>query len=389
MAAEVALYSAVDGTLTHYAVDVAGATLERRSSVELPAKLQYAWRHPSRPILYATTSSSGPRQKSDRNHVSALAIAPDGALRPIGDPRPLPFRAVHCCTDPQGRFLLNGHNFQGGGITVYRLRDDGAIGEEIAQDPALDCGIYPHQVRVFPSGRTALIVDRGINPQGETPERPGALRSFAIGEGRLAAGQVIAPQGGYGFGPRHVDFHPTQPWLYASDERTNRLHMLRHAGDVMEAAPGFTRDSLAKPDDVRPRQLGGAIRVHPDGRTVYMVNRADRTIDHAGWPVFGGGENNVAVFSMDPATGEPRPIQHADTRSFHVRTFAIDPGGRLLVTASIKPLAMLDGGQVRQVAAALSLFRIARDGTLDFVRHYDVATPDGSLHYWMGMVPLA
>ena len=113
--------------------------------------------------------------------------------------------------------------------------------------------------------------------------------------------------------------------MYVSDERTNRLYMFRFVDDQLEAEPAHTRDTLANPDDVRPRQLAGPIHVHPSGNAVYVVNRSDHAVDVGGRRVFGGGENNIAVYAIDPVTGEPFLIQHADTRSFHVRTFACDP----------------------------------------------------------------
>ena len=52
MAAErVALYAAVGPELTHYEVDVEGATLTRRSTIALPANVHYGWPHASRPLL--------------------------------------------------------------------------------------------------------------------------------------------------------------------------------------------------------------------------------------------------------------------------------------------------------------------------------------------------
>ncbi len=386
MARRVALYSAVDQALTHFDVDVEAATLARRSTIDLPAKVQYAWPHPSRRHLYVSTSNGGPRVPSDVNHVSALAIGPEGTPRLDGEPRPLPRRAVHMCVHPGGRFALNAHNFQGGGLTVHRIGPDGRLGDAVAQDATLNLGIYPHQVMVSPSGRRVWMIDRGNKAVDGKPEDPGALRSFVFDDGELSPGQVVAPGGGYGFGPRHVVFHPTQPWMYVSDERTNRLYMFRLVGDALEPAPAYTRATLANPADCRPRQIAGAIHMHPHGRAVYVANRADQAIDVNGAKVFGGGENNIAVFAIDPATGEPTPIQHADTRSIHVRTFACDPSGRLLVTASIKAHAVLEGGRAQPVPAALSVFRIGDRGTLDFVRKIDIETRGDGMQYWMGML---
>ena len=74
----VALYSAVDDALTHYEVDVDDATLTARSTVRMSAKVQYAWPHPSRSVLYVSTSTAGPRTPSAHNHLSAMAVAADG-----------------------------------------------------------------------------------------------------------------------------------------------------------------------------------------------------------------------------------------------------------------------------------------------------------------------
>ncbi|NYE23154.1 lactonase family protein [Pigmentiphaga litoralis] len=384
----ITLYSAVGATLTHYEVDADGATVQVRSSVELPAPLQYAWPHPTLPLLYCSTSNGGPRVASDINPVVVLEIGADGSPRLRDIHANLPHRAVHVCIDPTGRYMVNAHNFGGGALTVHRLRTNGDVDDQVNQEQKADFGIYPHQVRVFPSGRTVLISDRGNKAQAGKPEDPGALRTYGFEAGQLTPSQVIAPQGGFGFGPRHVDFHPTRPWIYVSDERENRLYMFRYSeGDEIEALPAHTLDTLADPAERKPRQIAGTVHVHPRGQCVYVANRADGTVDHDGRPVFNGGDNTIAVYAIDPDTGEPRILQHADTHGFHARTFACDPEGRVLVAASIKPMDVVgEGDQIVTVPAALAVFRIAEDGRLTFIRRIDVPTPPGRMQYWMGII---
>lgn len=50
---KVALYASVGSVLTQYDVDVDGLTLTARSSVTLPANVQYAWPHRSHGYLYS------------------------------------------------------------------------------------------------------------------------------------------------------------------------------------------------------------------------------------------------------------------------------------------------------------------------------------------------
>ena len=80
-------------------------------------------------------------------------------------------------------------------------------------------------------------------------------------------------------------------------------------------------------------------------------------------------------------------IQHADPRSYHVRTFTIDPSGQVLVAASIVDMRVRDGNNVHHVPAGLSVFRIGADGKLVFVRKFDVEL-GGKFQWWAGIVSL-
>ena len=94
-----------------------------------------------------------------------------------------------------------------------------------------------------------------------------------------------------------------------------------------------------------------------------------------------GGENSVAVFAIDATTGEPSRVQNIDGRGLQLRTFGIEPAGRLLVVASIMSLA--NG----TLPAGITVMRLAGDGKLTFVRKYDVDVGDKQ-QFWTGMVTL-
>jgi 6-phosphogluconolactonase len=106
-------------------------------------------------------------------------------------------------------------------------------------------------------------------------------------------------------------------------------------------------------------------------------------VEEGGRKVFAGGENTLAAYAIDPATGEPNPIQHVDTHGIHCRTFHIDPSGKLLVAAHIQGITLRSG---EQVPCCLSLFRIGDDGKLAYVRKYEVDVSGGRTQWWMGMV---
>jgi Lactonase, 7-bladed beta-propeller len=154
-----------------------------------------------------------------------------------------------------------------------------------------------------------------------------------------------------------------------------------------------------EPGDCLPRRNLGRAEQHPgassrghgprasERRFVYGANRAQGTAEFQGKQVFKGGENSIVVYAIDQSTGEPRPIQHADTQKIHPRTFHIDPSGRLLVAEHNLPVNVRDGDKVRTVPAGLSMFRVGDDGKLTLVRTCDVEVGDKSM-FWMGIVPL-
>jgi 6-phosphogluconolactonase (cycloisomerase 2 family) len=320
----------------------------------------------------------------DTHHVSAFRLDSAGTLTPHGQPVPLPSRPIHLTTDKPSEYVLVAFN-NPSAIHVYRINRDATLGDEVPQSGSIDAGIFAHQVRVTDDNRLAILVTRGNDPTGDKPEDPGALKVFSFSQGRLTNTVSVAPNGGYGFGPRHVDFHPNKPWVYVSLERENKLDMFMLDGETVSPAPAFRKETLARPHNILSRQAAGTVHVHPNGRFVYVANRADTTTEVDGQKVFVGGENNLATYSINQETGEPTPIDHTETHGIHCRTFHIDPSGRLLVAAHIRPLLVKEGATVRQVPACLSVFRLGQDGKLDFVRKYDIDVGNATM-FWMGMV---
>ena len=228
---KVALYANVGAELTHYDVDVAGELI-KRGTVTLPASVQYAWPHVSRRHLYVATSSSasGYGAAGTEHHVTAFAIDPaSGALTPHGAPIRLPTRPIHMTTDIPSRNILVAFN-NPSALRVYRINEDFTPGEEVKQPGAIDAGIYAHQVRVSPDNRLTILVTRGNEGTPTKAEDPGALKVFDYKDGVLANEASIAPNGGKEFGPRHLDFHPTKPWMYVSIETQNKMYTSSDGG---------------------------------------------------------------------------------------------------------------------------------------------------------------
>lgn len=384
-AGAVALYASIGPNLVHYDLEVDTGALTRRDEVVLPANVQYAWPHASRRFLYVASSSTtvGVGARAGSAHfLHAFRIDAAGSLTPHGEGIALPTRPIHCCSDIPSEHVLVAFN-NPSALRVYQIKPDGSLGAEVPQAEPIEAGTYAHQVRVSPDNRLVILVARGNDATADRPEDPGALKVFQYARGKLTKEVSVAPQGGRGFGPRHLDFHPTQPWLYVSRERENALSLFRREGDRVRPEPDFTASTLAAPSATR--QQAGAVHVHPNGRFVYGVNRLDLGAITPGAPLAASGDNSLVVFALDPATGEPKAIQHVDTRGIHDRTFHIDPTGRLLATAHVRTLEVNTDGATRIFPAGVTLFRIGDNGRLDYIRKYDFDVGSQQL-FWMGMV---
>jgi 6-phosphogluconolactonase len=381
-------YAAVGSDLALYGMNVDDATLEKRGTVTLPGNVQYGWPHPSRQFFYVVSSGGGPGVASDKNFANAFRIDPaTGALTPHGQPVSLPSRPIHTSVDIAGAYLLTAYN-EPSSLTVHRINRDGTLGERVNQPNTLDTGKYAHQIRATPDNQNVILITRGNNAPGDNPVNPGSIKTFAFKDGVLTQLAAIQPGDGMHFGPRHLDFHPTQPWVYVSIESQNKLYVYkRDAATGLAREPMFVKETLADPKSPL-RQGAGTIHFHPNGRTLYVANRASATVEFEGKKVFAGGENGIAVFAIDPSTGEPTLVQSMDGRGITLRTFALDPSARILVAASQIALPVRDGGAVKMLPAGLSVFRIGADGKLDFARKYDVDVGDRN-QFWSGVVALA
>jgi 6-phosphogluconolactonase (cycloisomerase 2 family) len=383
------VYSSIGPVLTIWALDTATATLAKRSTVTLPGFVTEATLHPSKKIIYIVW---GRFQDGFQIHaqphehgMSAFNIdSATGNLTPHGPSVSLgktPGYISAVTTDISGRYVLASDS-DPSRISVHRLRADGTIGQEIVSPGTLDFGIHAHQIRIDPSNQTVVLPCRGDSVNGT--ELPGSLRLFAFKDGILTARQSIGPGNGFDFNARHMDFHPSGQWEYFTTERQNKLLVYERKHDGSLGQQLYSKDTLARPSTVSPGQIAGTVHVHPNGRFVYVANRASSTTVVNGARVWAGGENSLAVFSINPSTGEPTLIQHMDTRGLHPRTFALDPSSRVIVAANNLSLPTREG---TDIPASLSTYRIGSDGKLEFVRKYDVDLND-SQQFWAGIVPL-
>ena len=229
-----------------------------------------------------------------------------------------------------------------------------------------------------------------------TGELEGSLGVFWYAGGQLAPLARIAADpsraarwqgvknGAHGFAARHVDFHPTRPWMYLCVECQGEIQLYDYDERAVAPAPRAIRSTLEGAPLGRSMQMASAIHVHPSGRFVYVSNRARETETVDGVQVFAGGANDIAVFRIDPQSGVPEFIQRVDTLGVFPRTFGIDGSGSVLVVGNQEPLTLRIDAALRKVVPSLVVFRIGDDGRLAFLKEHDLPD-DGDICFWAGV----
>src|SRR6202165_3758280 len=262
-------YTSAGPELTVYSVDVDNAVLVKRDTVSMPANIQYAWPHPSKRYLYVVSSNGGSGSTGiagDKHVASAFRIDPaTGALTPHGAPQTFPSRPIHTSVDISGEYLLTAFN-NPSALTVHRINSDGTLGERVEQPEKLDTGKFAHQIRVTPDNRQVILVTRGNNAPTDNPKDAGSIKTFSFEKGVLKNLAAIQPGDGMQFGPRHLDFHPTQPWVFVSIESQNKLYVYKRDAETGPSPEAiFIKETLSDPKSPA-RQAVGTVHVHPDGR---------------------------------------------------------------------------------------------------------------------------
>jgi 6-phosphogluconolactonase len=268
--------------------------------------------HPSGKFLYAVNeidSFKGEKAGS----LSAFSISkPDGKLTLLNTVSTKGTGPCHVSIDPSGQTAMIA-NYGGGSIASYGIGSDGKLTEAVSfiqhsgsgANPGRQRGPHAHSINVDASRGHAIVADLGLDK----------LFFYKLDSAKhtLTAGSSIdLPPGS---GPRHFALHPNKKFGYVINEMLMNISAIsigNESGRIMQTIstlPGPTEKGFSTAEVV----------VHPNGKFVYGSNR---------------GHNTIASFSVDPASGQLKAIDHTSTQGKTPRNFAIDPSGKFLIAAN-------------------------------------------------------
>ena len=219
----------------------------------------------------------------------------------------------YVCLDQTARFVLAA-NYQGGNIAALALRPDGSIGDwtGFAQhtgssiDPKRQTHPYAHSIIVDPTNRFALVADLGVDKL--------FVYRFDAKTGALTPNDPAFAKITPGSGPRHVKFHPNGRWVFLLNEIACTVIAL----DWDSAKGALTERQVIPtlPADFKGENTCAEIEVHPNGRFLYATNR---------------GHDSLAVFAIDPTSGQLTFVERVASRGKWPRNFAFDPTAKWIV----------------------------------------------------------
>jgi 6-phosphogluconolactonase len=268
--------------------------------------------HPSGRFLYAVGEVSS-FEGAKTGAVSAFAIDPktgDLALlnqQPSGGTGP-----CHLVVDKTGRNVLVA-NYGGGTVAVLPIEPDGrlkpasSVRAHEGSGPNTGRQEKPHAHGIYldAAERFALSPDLGA-------DRVFVYR-FDAAKGTLEphGAAPLAP----GSGPRHLAFHPSGgAYLYVINELLSTVTAFSY--DAEKGALTSLQTVSALPAGFAGKSSTAEIAVSADGRFVYGSNR---------------GDDSLAVFAVDKATGRLTPAGHVSVGGKNPRHFTIDPTGRWIL----------------------------------------------------------
>jgi 6-phosphogluconolactonase len=119
-----------------------------------------------------------------------------------------------------------------------------------------------------------------------------------------------------GSGPRHLTFYPNKKYAYLINELTGDVVAFNYNDGKLREIQKI----LAHPKNFKGVIGSAEIIISPDGKFLYASNRGD--------------ENNLAIFSIDAATGKLTLKDYQPTLGKAPRSFVIDPTGDYLLAAN-------------------------------------------------------
>jgi 6-phosphogluconolactonase len=287
--------------------------------------------------LYAVSTDS---QGDDEQTLRAFDLLDHGAgLKQLNEVSSKGVNPCHVSVDASGTNLYTA-NYSSGGIAQYQIRGDGSLGDNLyaenftgkSVDPRRQQGSHAHYIHATVDNQFILTADLGTDKvMVHSPDADGKLQVYE----KQPYFELPA-----GSGPRHLEFHPNNQWIYVLNELKSTITKVSyHNGSFIV---GETISTL--PDDFDSVSYSAAVRIHPLGKIIYSSNR---------------GHDSISVFTIGEE-GDLSRVQTFEEGLGWVRDFNVTPSGKFIVAGNEKKnqvvlLKIGDNGHIVRYISSLEL----------------------------------
>ena len=225
---------------------------------------------------------------------------------------------LHPCyvtVDHLGKWVFAA-NYTSGTAAMIALNTDGSLGS--VKQILKDTGSGPnkqrqkephvHSAMLSPDNNYLLTPDLGTDKV--------MIYQFDKNKGILNAAKPAFSESIPGSGPRHLDFHPNNRFVYLIEELTGTVVAFKYrSGKLqkiqrMSALPANFTGSIGSAD----------IHISRDGEFLYCSNR--------------GSSNSITIFKIDSLTGKLTLVGEQSCLGKTPRNFNFDPTGNFLLVAN-------------------------------------------------------
>jgi 6-phosphogluconolactonase len=211
---------------------------------------------------------------------------------------------AHLSTDRYGRYLLAAY-YVAAKVTVHAIEKDGSLHEKPVQ--SVPTAEKAHAIVLDPTNRFAFVPHTG----------PNAIFQFTFDSatGKLSPGKSPRLDTPANTGPRHIAFHQRLDAAYVANEQGGSVTAYKFDKGAGTLAPLQTVSTL--PANFRDTNACAEIKIHPNGKWLYVSNR---------------GNDSIARFGLDDVTGRLSLLGNTPTEKTP-RSFDLDFAGRFLLAA--------------------------------------------------------
>lgn len=260
--------------------------------------------------LYAISTDA-----SENNHqtLRAFRFLDSGSVEMLSEVSSKGAGPCHIATARDGKSLFTA-NYGSGSVAQYAIKANGGLGDNLyaeqfsgkSIDPNRQKAPHAHYINTTIDNQYVLTADLGTDK---------VMIHRLDGDGRMQVNEsqpyLEVPPGS---GPRHLEFHPNNRWIYVLNELNSTISTVQYLNGKFEVLETIS----TLPDDFEGTSYSAAVRLHPNGEYVYSSNR---------------GSDSISVFEIDD-NGTLTLVQNFDEALGWVRDFNVSPSGKFLVAGN-------------------------------------------------------